>query len=123
MVLPELTSKQYKVQEQDATSYEFYVALALDRLKLPYMFQYQILGGRVRRGGIILDFLVLVPPLSIPLLVHGNYWHRDEMSTQDKLEESIIRQMPEFGELIILWGTDVNTPEKAYASVKSAFKK
>ena len=65
----------FTVQGKDATSYEYNVAYALDKLELPYMFQFIFLGGKAVRGGMVVDFLVLTDPLSTPVWVNGGFWH------------------------------------------------
>ena len=121
MVLATPKGAVYEIQGQSATSYEWNVARAFDKLGLAYMFQFQILGGRTRRGGIILDFLVFTVPLSTPCWVQGEYWHSDELSTSDKLEQAIVSQMSDFAPAVILWGQQVKTEEDALQAVKSAF--
>lgn len=55
---------------------EWYVALALNKLGLQYIYQYSIGGGRLFRGGQVIDFFVFTVPLPTPLFVQGDYWHR-----------------------------------------------
>jgi len=54
---------------------EYNVGKALERLKLNYDYQYQIMGGRDVRGGQVIDFLVYRVPRPVPVLVQGSYWH------------------------------------------------
>ena len=122
MVLPVPTNVQYEVQNLDATQPEYYVAVSLDRLKLPYLFQFEVIGGRTRRGGLILDFLVLTDPLSTPVFVNGEYWHSGEQSSEDKLLQAIIGQYPDFAEPVVLWGEQLQTEQDAYSAVKAAFR-
>ena len=70
---------------------EWRTALALDRLKIPYIFQYSVRGGKARRGGIVIDFLVLSPPLPIPVFVQGKYWH--EKVRNKMLERTLFDRM------------------------------
>jgi len=63
---------------------EYYVALALEKLELPYIYQFEIFGGHLR-GGVILDFLVLTHPLSTPIFVNGLYWHKGKRAAVDLL--------------------------------------
>ena len=73
------------------------------------MYQFQIFGGVSRRGGLIVDFLVW-NPMATPFLVHGNYWHRNEMDGGDKTNLITIEQYFK-REAIILWGYDAETKE------------
>lgn len=120
MVLPDPEGEK-TVQGQKATDIEYRVAVSLSKLDLPYMFQYEIMGGRTRRGGVVLDFLVFTVPLSTPLLVHGEYWHRDDATTEDKLLEAYIKSLPDYAPLVVLWGEQLKTQEDSDAAVKAAF--
>ena len=122
MVLAEIGGPRYTVQGAKASNYEWRVALALDKLRLPYMFQFEVMGGRTKRGGLILDFLVLTVPLSTPLWVNGEYWHSGEQSSEDKLLQAIIGQYPDFAEPVVLWGEQLQTEQDAYSAVKAAFR-
>jgi len=107
-----------EVQGQDATDLEWRVAVALDKLKIPYMFQYELFGGSTRRGGVILDFLAIVPPLSVPIEVMGKYWHSSSMRAEDKLKEALVRQQGNFAEMVYLFESDLQSISDAYSSVK-----
>lgn len=123
MVLPTPAGEQYKVQGADASNYEWRVAVALDKLGLPYMFQYEVLGGRTRRGGIVLDFLVFTVPLSTPVWVNGEYWHTGEQASEDKLVQALLAANApgEFAEPVVLWGNQLQTLDDALSAVKAAF--
>ncbi len=107
-----------EVQGQDASDLEWRVAIALDKLKIPYMFQYQLFGGTTRRGGVVLDFLALTSPLSTPIEVMGGYWHRSSMSAEDRLKEALVRQKGTFSEMVYLWESDLQTIADAYRATK-----
>ncbi len=88
---------------------EWWAALALWKYEVQFMYQFQIFGGVSRRGGLIVDFVVW-NPMATPFLVHGNYWHRNEMDGGD--ETSLIAIEQHFKrEAIILWGYDAQTKE------------
>ena len=95
---------------------EWWVALALWKYDIHFEYQFQIFGGTSRRGGLIVDFLVFIP-MGTPLLVHGNYWHKDELTggdTQDYLAiMDYFKQEP-----IILWGSDAQSKEDVEEFVK-----
>ena len=107
-----------EVQGQDASDLEWRVAIALDKLKIPYMFQYSLGGGSTRRGGVILDFLALLPPLSVPIEVMGTYWHSSSMKAEDRLKEAMVRQQGNFAEMVYLWEGELQTISDAYSVVK-----
>jgi len=108
----------YTVQGAKASVLEYRVALAAERLKIPFLFQYEMFGGSTRRGGVILDFLFLIAPLSIPGEVMGGYWHRSAHTSEDKLKEALVRQQGNFGEMVYWWEGELQTKEDAYRAVK-----
>lgn len=54
---------------------EYWVALALYKLRISFRFQYQLFGGRQYKGGQVIDFWVYTVPLPTPILVQGWYFH------------------------------------------------
>ena len=115
---PQLKSEEHEVQGADASILEWRVSLALDKLRLPYLFQFDILGGSTRRGGLIIDFLILVAPLSIPAEVQGGYWHRGSKTSADRMKEALVRQQGNFGEMVYFWEGELQTIADAYSTVK-----
>jgi len=111
-------SGSHSIQGSKATDIEFYVALAAERLKIPFIFQYEMFGGSTRRGGVILDFLFLIAPLSIPGEVMGGYWHRSAHTSEDKLKEALVRQQGSFGEMVYWWEGELQTEADAYRAVR-----
>ena len=107
-----------EVQGQDASDLEWRVAIALDKLKIPYMFQYSLFGGSTRRGGVIIDFLAILPPLSVPIEVMSGYWHRSSMGAEDRLKEALVRQKGTFSEMVYLWESDLQSIADAYRATK-----
>ena len=94
---------------------EVYVAKALDKLRLEYMYQVAIGNPRVR-GAVIVDFVVMAP-FPTPLEVFGNYWHTGQLGSDDKLKLAVEEQ--KYGrETVIVWGDETDTAEKALATVK-----
>ena len=117
---PRLDAPDYQVQGKSATSYEYNVAKALETVDLPYMFQYQLFGGRARRGGIVLDFLVFTRPLSTPVFVNGGYWHSGQKRSEDELEQNLVFYYAkgEFQKPVIFWDEDCKTEEAALNAVR-----
>lgn len=109
--LPQVQGKQPDSKE------EFWVSLALDRLKIPYIFQFELLQATLR-GGIKIDFLVLFP-FAIPVEVMGEYWHTGEMGSDDKMRQAIIEQMIGH-EVVNLWTLDLVDQETTYTKVRQA---
>lgn len=99
---------------------EYNVGKALERLKLDYAFQYQILGGRGVRGGQVIDFLVYRVPRPVPVLVQGSYWHGGR-----RLAETIVKMIfiDDYGEgfwdpVIELLESETETIEGAVEAVR-----
>jgi len=100
---------------------EWRVAKALDRLQIPYQFQFEIFDASVR-GGIILDFLVHTVPLATPLEVDGQHWHSGERGSEDIMRHVILedyfqgKAMP----LEILYAKDLQDEDITYSAVRRA---
>ncbi len=108
--LPQIQGKQPDSKE------EVWVAQALDRLKLRYIYQFSMFGGASLRGGILIDFLVL-NPFGTPVEVMGEYWHTGEMGSDDKFRQAIIEQV--FNKQVVnLWTQDLIDPETTYSVVR-----
>lgn len=107
--LPPIQGKQPDSKE------EVWVAMALDKLKMPYIYQFELIGARLR-GGILIDFLVLFP-FATPVEVLGEYWHTGELGADDRLRQGIIEQM--IGRPVVnLWTQDLVDPETTYSVVR-----
>lgn len=112
--------QQYTVNGKKASSYEYFVSLAFDKLELPYMFQFEVLGGRRRLGGFLIDFLVLTRPLSTPVWVHGEYWHRGRQTLVDLYQQQLLMSIMRgrINKPVIFFGKDVSTADDALVSVR-----
>jgi hypothetical protein len=71
---------------------EWWISRALDRLKLPYTYQYPINGGR-QRGGYLIDFLVHTVPLATIIEPIGNHWHTGELGADDKKRQADVENI------------------------------
>ncbi len=112
------TDAGYTIAGKDASDIEWRVAVVLERLGLHYIFQYALEGGRTKRGGIVLDFLVLTDPLSTPLDIRGDYWHQPKQRIEDDLGLALAMNMGRFAEPVIIYGGELQTMEQAYSTVK-----
>jgi hypothetical protein len=119
MLLPSPVSKR-NIQGSNATDIEWHVALALDKLGIPYIFQYELGGGRTFRGGMVLDFLALTAPLSTPIDLRGEYWHQPKQQVEDNLQLALMNHYGrgQFAEPVIIYGAELQTIEQAYSTVK-----
>lgn len=66
---------------------EWRFILALEHYKFQYEYQVPIAGGRTRRGGQVLDFMVYTEPLYTPISIVGEYWHGGQNALDDELRE------------------------------------
>jgi hypothetical protein len=108
------------VQGKEPDSWqEVYFANALDKYKIPYIFQYVILQKVWLRGAIAIDFVLYLPFLQ-PVEIFGRYWHEGSMGVGDKLKLDLERRY--FGrETIVIWSDEIETQEMANQYVKSHF--
>ncbi len=111
-------ASKYSIQGSKATDIEFYVSLALTKLHLDFKFQHPIGGGRGRRGGIVLDFLVFMPPLPTPLDLRGDYWHQPRQQIEDDLFLALAMSQGDYAPPVIIYGGELQTPEQAFSTVK-----
>lgn len=101
-----------------ATSYEYNVAIALWKYGITFRFQFPLAGGRSRSGGLVIDFVIDVVPLPQPVLVNGDYWHRNKAREfyYSALVDQYLRGTMQ--PVITWWGSDTSTPEAADRSVR-----
>ena len=102
------------------STYEANVADALDALGWDYWYQYSVGGGRERRGGMVLDFLIWTRPMATPVWVNGRYWHNRRSET-DRMQQSRVKTLLGFpcGEPLIMWDEQSETYEDAYSFLLS----
>lgn len=114
--LPAEKKKTYDKGEFGSTT-EQRVYLALLQLgfsKDSIEAQVDLDGGRSRKGGQVVDF-VLRTPMPVPIRVQGTYWHRD--SGQEQLEEQAI--LKEYGAQVVdIWDTQALTVEMAVENLR-----
>ena len=101
---------------------EYWVALALYKLHIYFVFQYQLFGGRKYKGGQVVDFWVYTMPLPTPILVQGWHWH---YSTAEKTSQTKLNLMYLESRLngkamkpVEIIDTEIPTPDDAYIVVK-----
>lgn len=89
---------------------EVWVAQALYKYDEPFVFQYAVLGGVDMRGGFIIDFLLT--RFGIPLEVYGDYWHKDELSGDERQRLDALRDA--FGVIpLVILGSETQTYQEA----------
>lgn len=101
---------------------EYWVALALWKLHIDFVFQYQLFGGRKYKGGQVVDFWIYTKPLPTPLLVQGWYFHyaTAERASQTKLNLMYLesRLNGKAMKPVEVIDTEIPTPDDAYIVVK-----
>lgn len=110
----------YEIQgRQTGSINEYYVAKALDLIGLKYDFQ-QALRGGYRAGGFVVDFIVYTP-FPVPLEVYGDHWHTGSLGANNRYRLDVIESMYR-REVLIIWGRESDTQEKAEDSVRRLFQ-
>ncbi len=89
---------EYRIQGQIVDSMaEYYFGIALEKLDYEFHYQWAIgLGGTA--GSVSVDY-VIYAPTSIPVEIHGKYFHPDP--TNDAIRDSIIREYFKMDPIII----------------------
>jgi hypothetical protein len=109
--------QQAKGEVNTQPAYEMNVLWALQQMGFRMEdigYQVPIDGGRMSRGGLVVDF-VLYTPTPIPIQVGATWWHKN--SAEDTLEDA--RILNAFGRLPIrLFDTDAYTKEHALAALR-----
>ncbi len=113
----------HEVQGQRASKNEYNVAVALEKVTLDFIFQYEVYYGRRMGRGFIIDFLIFTQPLPTPLWVNGEYWHRGEQREIDFYQETLFNAISRgtFMPAVTLWGMETDTPELALQAVRRVF--
>lgn len=99
---------------------EWWISRALDRLGLPYIYQYPLFGGR-QRGGYMIDFVVGTVPLATMIEPIGNHWHTGELSKDDLKRQADIENAMQ-GQartpIVNLWIPDLIDMETVFQRVR-----
>lgn len=99
---------------------EWRVSVALDKFGWKYEYQSPIAGGRSRRGGQLLDFLVYTLPINTALYIQGEYFHGTRQEQKDKLLQAIA-----FGPMKllvqILYGDQLETQDETDSKILEVF--
>jgi hypothetical protein len=96
---------------------EWHFGLALEKLRLNYIFQYQI-GGRGERGSQRVDFLVMIAPASQACYIQGAYWHSTRTADEDRLKHAIAEHLFGRGNVHDFSEEETETVEAAVTSIR-----
>ena len=99
---------------------ELFVSIALSKLDLSYTYQYSVKGGRSRRGGQIIDFMVYTLPLWTAVYVQGDYWHRSAKRNEDllKMDELMTLMRGKIKRPVELWEYELPDIDKAMEVIR-----
>ena len=95
---------------------EWYMALALDKLKLNYIFQYQV-GSPGVRGSQSIDFVVY-SPYAKACFVQGAYWHNIRTQVEDQLKHAAAEHYFGVGNVIDFSEEETASVEIAMNSIR-----
>jgi hypothetical protein len=102
---------------------EWWIARALDRLKLSYTYQYPVNGGRAR-GGYMIDFVVHTVPLWTMVEPVGNHWHTGELGADDKKRQADVESLMQDvarTPILNLWIPDLTDRETVFQRIAREF--
>ena len=102
--------------QQAGSKEEWYVAQALEKMGFSFDYQVSVLGGRSRRGGQVLDFVVHTPVKWTVVDVRGTYWHTGHHEDSLSIQRAIKRKG--YG-LVVAWDTNVPSLEKAFEFLRA----
>lgn len=95
---------------------EWWIAKALNRLEMGYIYQYPVFGGRTR-GGYMVDFVVNTVPLATMIEPEGNHWHTGELGADDRKRDADVEDaMRDLARtpILKLWIPDLIDEETVY---------
>lgn len=90
---------------------EVYIALALEKYRIKFDYQYALFQTPGVRGSIIVDF-VLHNPFAQPLEVYGEHWHTGKLSADDRLKLQLTQKHFK-REVLIVWDYECDDQDKA----------
>ena len=106
--------------KQADSKQEWWVAKALNRIGIPYDYQYPVYGGS-QRGGYKIDFVVFTVPLATMVEPIGNHWHTGELGADDKKRQADIEDaMKDIARtpIVNLWIPDLLDEETVYQTLR-----
>lgn len=108
---------------QPGSSQEWFYAKALDIARIRYKYQYTVMAPAGIAGSQRIDFLCLVPPKPIPVLMQGFYWHygsaEKEAETKFKIEQLMQQYRSQFGYPIEVDARRINSISDALLIIRS----
>lgn len=102
-----------------ASKEEWRVGMALMKLKLSFQFQVSVNGGRSRRGGQVVDFVVY-GPFPTPVQVDGEYWHSGQLRPDERMMRAQLEQVYQ-REVVVIWGSEATSVQAAVQVLRRYF--
>lgn len=111
------------VQGKAASDIEYRVSVSLTKYNWDFEFQVQVMGGRRRRGGQVIDFMVQTLPNPTPLYVQGDYYHGSRQADRDKLAQRMLTSIMDgsINQPIIVYGNELETQEESDDTILKLF--
>ena len=106
--------------KQADSKQEWWVAKALNRIGIPYDYQYPVYGGS-QRGGYKIDFVVHTVPLATMIEPIGNHWHTGELGADDRKRQADVENaMQDIARtpILNLWIPDLLDEETVYQALR-----
>jgi hypothetical protein len=103
---------------------EWWISKALNRIGIPYTYQYPVFGGRVR-GGYLVDFVVNTVPLATMIEPVGNHWHTGELGADDRKRQADVESAMQDicrTPILLLWIPDLLDEEVVYQKLRSELR-
>lgn len=98
---------------------EWRVAMAFWKYKIPFRYQVPIMGGRMVRGGQVIDFVV-TRPYNIPVQVFGEHWHTGSMGADDRIKLALAEEYFKH-QVVVFWGVQLDSQVSANKLVRRQF--
>ena len=100
---------------------ELMLASVLTEEELPFRYQVAIDGGTFRRGGYLLDFEVYTP-MTYAVPVQGNYWHKNEIDSDERLMLTRLEQIYGLSYVKPIWESEMQDIDAIRSWVRSNLK-
>lgn len=91
---------------------EWRVAKAHWKWGIRFDYQVPIKGGKIFRGGQVVDFVSVLPPIRQPVQVFGEHWHISELDPEERF---LLEEIAEIYNIypIVLWGLELQNQNQA----------
>lgn len=100
--------------------YEWRVSKSLDKFGWDYQYQAPVAGGRNRRGGQVIDFLIGTVPTQTALYVQGPYYHGTKQAQIDQLKQAYTFSVMEY-QVVVMETKDLETQEQCDSEILDQF--